>query len=91
MTTEKTLPPPKPPVLFDIPAGTEPSKCVRCPATIYWSGKQPLRAEKECHHFTKDVRIPTPDACAPTDKRAGKGFSHFIDCPQANAFRRTRS
>lgn len=80
----------KPPALFRIPAGTKPQKCLRCPATIFFVDRQPLRAEAQCHHVTKNVIISTPDAKRPTATEDGAGFSHFIDCPKAAEFRKGR-
>lgn len=80
--------PVKPPQLFDIPAGTKSSSCTACQAIIYRVGKQPLRAVDRCRYLAKGVVIDTPDAVPPSLSKAGKGFSHFIDCPNAAQFRR---
>lgn len=80
--------PVKPPQLFTIPAGTKSSSCSACQAVIYRVGKQPLRAVQRCYYLAKRVTIDTPDAVPPSLEKDGKGFSHFIDCPNAAQFRR---
>lgn len=78
----------KPPKLFVIPAGTKVTACSKCQAPLYFVGKMPLRAVPKCFHAGKRVTIDTPDAVPPSLSKEGKGFSHFIDCPNANDFRR---
>lgn len=76
------IPPSRPPKFFTIPAGTGNQKCRGCDALVYWvkteKGKlMPVRADVE------GGRAPGTGA---TDH--GRGVSHFIDCPRANAFRK---
>lgn len=71
------------PNFFEIPVGTPPKRCDRCPATIYFihtkSGKRmPVRADLEgCKPPVGDVK--------------GRGLSHFADCPAAAHFRKPRT
>lgn len=86
--SEQTI---KPPQLFVIPAGTKQSTCSACQAIIYRVGKQPLRAVQTCRYIAKRTSIDVPDAVPPSLSKDGKGFSHFIDCPNAADFRSKRS
>lgn len=80
----------KPPKLFDIPAGTPAAKCTKCGGEIFWVGKQPLRALVDCRYRHKGnvTLLKVPDATPPTATSDGKGFNHFIDCPNAGEFRK---
>jgi hypothetical protein len=78
----------KPPALVVIPPGTSSRECYRCPQLIYMVGKQPLKVAPMCVSRATGRAYPTPDAKAPTATEPGLGFSHFIDCPGADEFRR---
>lgn len=74
--------PPRPPTLYEIPAGTAVEKCraVECQKVIYWvtlpSGKKaPLDAAVE-------------GGLAPTPTELGRGLIHFITCAKAARFHR---
>ena len=68
---------PKPPTLFDIPAGTREAKCAGCDAPIYWVRSAAGKSMPLVFH---------------SDGLGGTRFgtSHFIDCPAASTFRRPR-
>lgn len=73
---------------FDVPAGTKPSECRSCRATIYWietpNGK---RMPVDC-----DVDGGSePWKGVPGDgERDGHGVSHFATCEQADEWRKLR-
>ena len=85
----KTLTP-KPPTLVAIPAGTPAAKCKRCPETIWFVGKQPLRVAAVCKSRSTGRAYETPTAKEPSATEDGVGFSHFIDCIESPFFQRKR-
>lgn len=71
--------PRRPPQFFDVPAGTAARKCDGCSAVIYMVPTARSRMPVRC-----DVEGGRP----PNNREAGRGLSHFADCPGANDFRR---
>ena len=71
---------PRAPYFIAIPAGTPPSKCRGCEMVIYF-----------CTHprtsRVHPVSVAHEDAVLPTVTTAGRGISHFADCPEAERFR----
>lgn len=77
------------PQFFIVPAGTAPSECRGCKATIYWivteaSRRMPVNCDVE-----GGVR-PRRWATGESSTGSGRGISHFVDCPSAGQFRRKR-
>lgn len=81
----------KPVTLFLIPPGSTPERCASCPALIYKVRNEqtrniaPLAVAPALEYKGQSV---TTHASAPTETRAGSGYSHFLDCPRAAAHRR---
>jgi hypothetical protein len=99
---QPTVAPPeiKPPPTWPIPAGTAPRPCSKCRARVYdvkneqTGNSMPLRAVARCYYRAKNVILETPECTEPsapgdpTGPRDGRGFSHFVDCPFADLFRK---
>lgn len=80
----------KSPQFFTVPAGTRAAECEGCKATIYWivteAGKRmPVHCEVE--GGLRPLRYAGKDP-ADRARAAGRGISHFVDCPMAGHFRR---
>lgn len=90
--TDTTAPPPKPVKLWEIPAGTPPRKCERCPEMVYFvrneKTKKPMPLSVEVTLLTKNGRVYTGAYKPGTINVSGRGFSHFANCPHAAKFRK---
>lgn len=80
------------PQFFVVPAGTRPGECQGCKATVYWivteAGKRmPVHCDVE--GGLRPLRYAGQDP-ADRARAAGRGISHFVDCPHAGEFRRAR-
>lgn len=62
-----------------IPAGSPERICQKCPALIFWVGKQPVSI---------DSYKGGPGGFAPTALSDGAGISHYATCPRAGDFRK---
>lgn len=73
----------RPPLLFEVPAGTDQVACKGCGAPVYWIlTKNKKHMQVDCHAGA---------GCqTPTSERPGSGVSHFATCPKAEAFRTPR-
>lgn len=90
---------PKPPALWDIPAGTPPRTCkaIGCGAKLYdvrneKTGKtMPLAVAPSYvyngHTVYTRAYSPSTDGGPMAD---GRGYSHFIDCTNARQFHRDK-
>lgn len=73
--------PTRPPVLFDIPAGTPARRCRSCNAEVYWI--QTATGKK----MPVDAAV---DGGVAPGLHPGQGVSHFATCPHADQHRRPR-
>ena len=85
MSTTKT------PQFFEVPAGTPVGECRGCRAIVYWivtdaNRRMPVHCDVE--GGVRPHRAPTP--ISGETKVAGRGISHFVDCPVAAKFRKAR-
>ncbi len=81
---------PKEPQFFEVPADTHARRCRGCSATVFWietaAGKlMPVHCDTA--GGVRPVRGGSPDRAQDV---AGRGISHFVDCPNAGRFRRAR-
>jgi hypothetical protein len=89
----------QPPHLFTVPAGTVARPCSKCRQTVYDIPQKkdpakthPIRCTSYCHYREKGVVmqleecVPPSAPGDPTGPFDGRGFSHFIDCPEAKTF-----
>lgn len=89
MTTRATKE--RAPQFFEVPPRTPAAACKGCDATIYWiptaSGKtMPVCCDVE--GGVRPQRIAAP--LGGNDYTAGRGISHFANCPAAGEYRRPR-
>lgn len=82
---------PRAPQFFDVPARTRPAECKGCKSTVYWivtaAGK---RMQVDCD-VEGGVRPSTGSGTlGGVEYYAGRGTSHFADCPMADSFRKPR-
>lgn len=77
------------PQYFDVPAGTPAAECRGCKQTVYWIITESDRRMPVNCDVPGGIRPVRFGATGAKDK--GRGTSHFIDCPQANRFRKGKS
>lgn len=78
-----TAPAKRAPLLFDVPAGARVTQCKGCGKYVYYIT---TRAGKP---MPVDTSVSV-GGTEPTDTTAGRGISHFANCPKATLFRRPR-
>lgn len=79
------------PQVFEVPPRTPPARCKGCDATIYWIETAAGTAMPVCCDVEGGVRpqrIAAP--LGGTEYTAGRGISHFANCPAAGTYRRAR-
>lgn len=77
------------PSLIEIPPGTRREYCKGCNAPMWYVGRQPVTigSREAPGVFTYNGRsLNVPEALAPTDMTAGKGWNHFADCVKRARF-----
>ena len=79
----------RPPLFFEVPAGTRPSTCKGCDAAIYWI-KTASGANMPIDCDVEGGQEPSAPDVAPSFALPGRGISHHATCPQAERFRRPR-
>lgn len=74
------------PHLYEIPKGTEESKCVRCGAPIYWT-EQKRYSKEDRRPGTMRLPIDTsPAFCKEPDSfSSGSGVNHLLVCISEDA------
>lgn len=82
---------PRPPQYFVVPPRTPAARCRGCDATIYWittaAGNQmPVHCDVEGGVRPGSTGAPLGGI----EYYAGRGISHFVNCPAAGNYRRAR-
>lgn len=77
---------------FTVPAGTPASECRGCKQTVYWiitESDRRMPVNCDVPGGLRPVRFLATGGATARDN--GRGTSHFIDCPQADRFRKGKS
>ena len=79
-------PAPRPPMYFEVQAGTEPARCKYCHRVVYWiktpQTGSPAPIDCDAEGCTR------PDSARVAEPRAGRGVNHFVTCPMRDQARR---
>lgn len=69
----------KPPMFFEVAAGTKPERCRYCRKTIFWI--RTPQTGKPCPIDCDAEDCLRPDSIHVDEPRPGRGINHFITCP----------
>jgi hypothetical protein len=70
-----------PPLYFEVPAGTEASRCKYCKRVVFWIKTPQTGSPAPIDCDVDDLECFRPDAARVKNARPGRGINHFITCP----------
>lgn len=71
----------KSPLYFDVPAGTEVSRCKYCKRVVFWIKTPQTGSPCPIDCDVDELECWRPDAARVANPRPGRGINHFVTCP----------